>query len=239
MNTFKVGGIRVQKTIPFKKDIEFDSIAEIKSISLEHTLSLKENLVSGSFIVSGTYKMTDSSINLDEFSFDLPFNISIDNKYDVSNIKIDINDFYYELKNNNTLSVSIEVLIDNLEIKEESSMRKEYDALEEELSEEIEENLESISKQEDNIIKDDLDKEETSDKDEDEIREKTEESEVISSIFDNVSDSENYVTYKVHVVTESDTIETILQKYEVTLSKLEDYNDLTELKTGDKVIIPS
>ena len=209
----------MQKIIPFKKDIEFDHITEIKSISLEHTLSLKENLVSGSFIVSGSYKMTDSSINLDEFNFDLPFNISIDSKYDTSDIKIDINDFYYELKNENILEVSIEVLIDNLEIKKEDSMREEFDYLEEELKDEKQIENEEIEVQT--------------------TEEPREENEVITTIFDNVDDNENYVTYKVHIVTENDTIETILQKYEVTLSKLEDYNDLTELKPFDKIIIPS
>lgn len=213
----------MQKTVPFKKDIEFDSIYEIKSISLEHTLSLNENLISGSFIISGTYKMTDSSTNLDEFNFNLPFNISVDDKYDTSDIKIDINDFYYELKNESILSVNIEVLIDNLELKkieQKNDMREELDALEEELS--IEE-----EKKEENTIEE-----------KPEIREDVKE-EVMSSIFDSIEGSENYVTYKVHVVTESDTIETILQKYEVPLSKLENYNDLTELKTGDKIIVPS
>lgn len=213
----------MQKTVPFKKDIEFDSIYEIKSISLEHTLSLNENLISGSFIISGTYKMTDSSSNLDEFNFNLPFNISVDDKYDTSDIKIDINDFYYELKNESVLSVSIEVLIDNLELKKVESkndMREELDALEEELS------IEEEKKEEKTI------------EEKPEIREEIKE-EVMSSIFDSIEGSENYVTYKVHVVTESDTIETILQKYEVPLSKLENYNDLTELKTGDKIIVPS
>ena len=213
----------MQKIVPFKKDIEFDSIYEIKSISLEHTLSLNENLISGSFIISGTYKMTDSSTNLDEFNFNLPFNISVDDKYDTSDIKIEINDFYYELKNESILSVNIEVLIDNLELKkieQKNDMREELDALEEELL--IEE-----EKKEENTIEE-----------KPKIREDVKE-EVMSSIFDSIEGSENYVTYKVHVVTESDTIETILQKYEVPLSKLENYNDLTELKTGDKIIVPS
>lgn len=224
--------------MPFKKDIEFDSISEIKSISLEHTLSLKDNLISGSFIISGTYKITDQSVNLDEFNFDLPFNISVDGKYDTSNVKIDINDFYYELKNNNILTVNIEVLIDNLELKEikqkndnkeelkpqndvRNDMREEFDTLEEELS------------NKDDVKEENIEEKQTL-RDNEEIEE-----EVMSSIFDSISDSENYVTYKVHVVTESDTIETIIQKYEVPLSKLEDYNTLTDLKTGDKIIIPS
>ena len=99
----------MKKIIPFSKDIEFDTnVAEINSISLEHTLKLKEeNLVSGEFIVSGTYKMTDTSLNTDNFEYKIPFDISIDKKYDTKDIDIDINDFYYEVINNKILSINM------------------------------------------------------------------------------------------------------------------------------------
>ena len=120
----------MKKIVPFKKDIEFDSnIAEISSISLEHTLKLKEeNLVSGEFIISGTYKMTEASLSVDSFEYKLPFDISIDKKYDTKNIDVDINDFYYEVINNKILSISIEVVLDSLEEKlekEETRMTEE------------------------------------------------------------------------------------------------------------------
>ncbi len=123
----------MEKIIPFKKDIEFESISEIKSISLEHTLSNKDNLISGSFIISGTYKMTEVSLNIDEFNFNLPFKISIDSKYDTENIQLDINDFYYEVIDSKILSVSIEVKIDNLKEKEVEPLEREekaFDTLE-------------------------------------------------------------------------------------------------------------
>ena len=111
----------MKKLIPFQKDLSFDNkIHEISSISLEHTLKLNEgNQISGEFIVSGTYKLTEASINVDPFEYILPFSISIDKKYKTKNINVDINDFYYELVNNQILSINIEVVIDNLEEKEE------------------------------------------------------------------------------------------------------------------------
>ena len=210
----------MKKIIPFKKDIEFESISEIKSISLEHTLEIKESLISGSFIISGTYKMTEVSINTDKFNYNLPFKISIDSKYDTSNVKLDINGFYYEVIDSKILSVNIEVKIENLTEKEDEKLTREdetFDALEEELEEKKEEN-------EDNT-KEEHEKEES-------------QRETISSIFD-TEDNDNYVTYKVHVVSENDTIETILQKYEISLSKLENYNNISDLKIGDKIIIPN
>lgn len=212
----------MEKIIPFKKDIPFKTnIYEINSISLEHTLSLKdEYLIMGDFIISGTYKLTSSSINIDEFNFKIPFEISIDKKYDTKNIKVDINDFYYEVIDNSILSVSIEVLVNNLEEKEEI--------------------MESA--RENKII----DIEEVNTKEPDELERDfinndslPQNKEIISSIFDNLDDNENYVTYKVHIVTENDTVESILQKYEISSNKLELYNDMSSLKIGDKLIIPT
>ena len=123
----------MKKIVPFKKDISFDNnIAEISSISLEHTLKLQEeNIVSGEFIISGTYKMTEASLNVDPFEYKLPFDISVDKKYDTKNIDVDINDFYYEVTNNEILSVSIEVVLDGLEEKEQNSLTDEIETLRE------------------------------------------------------------------------------------------------------------
>ena len=191
----------MKKIIPFSKDIEFDTnVAEINSISLEHTLKLKEeNLVSGEFIVSGTYKMTDTSLNTDNFEYKIPFDISIDKKYDTKDIDIDINDFYYEVINNKILSINIEVSIDGLKEKEEKEVVEEPEVLEETL-------------ENDNL-------------------ERKESEESAKSIFEDLDE--------VHVVTENDTIENILQKYEITKEELEAYNDLKDMQIGDKLIIPS
>ena len=73
----------MKKLVPFKKDIAFDTnIAEINSISLEYEITNhEESLIAGKFIVSGDYKMTDTSVHLDNFEYELPFNINIDKKY--------------------------------------------------------------------------------------------------------------------------------------------------------------
>ena len=203
----------MNKIVSFKKEIEFDNIYQINSISLEHNLSLKEdNIVKGNFIVSGSYKKTDSSINIDEFNFELPFEISIDSKYETTNITVDINDFYYEIIDGKLLSLNIEVIIDNLEEKEiimdidsRSDTKKIID---------IEDTLEENNKtKEDN-------------------RE-------LESIFDGLDCNEKYVTYKVHIMNENDTIESILKNYEIKKSSLEDYNNLMDIKIGDKIIIPT
>ena len=214
----------MKKIVPFKKDISFDNnIAEISSISLEHTLKLQEeNIVSGEFIISGTYKMTEASLNVDPVEYKLPFDISVDKKYDTKNIDVDINDFYYEVTNNEILSVSIEVVLDGLEEKpreekEENTLTDEIETLEE--TREVENQTQTVSAENNEI----------------EVNEETN----VKSIFEDLDENERYAVYKVHIVTENDTIESISSEYNVNREDLEAYNDLSELKIGDKLIIPS
>ena len=111
----------MKQIIPFKKELLFKTkVSEITSISLEHTLSLKnDDLISGEFIVSGDYKMTEGSINREVFKFKLPFDIALDSRYNVDNIIIDIDNFYYEIINNESLQVNIDVYIEGEKVIEE------------------------------------------------------------------------------------------------------------------------
>ena len=191
----------MNKIVPFKKDIEFESIHEIKSISLEHTIIKKEgNLVKGKFILDGTYKMTEASINIDNFNYELPFEINIDSKYETEDMTGDINDFYYEIIDNEILSINIEIKLVNLNEREVRNVNIEEIKSSEEikLAEEAKQNLSTTEKSE-----------------------------------------EKYVTYKIHFVTEKDTIETIIQNYETKREELEKYNNLDEIKIGNKIIIPT
>ena len=59
-----------------------------------------------------------------------------------------------------------------------------------------------------------------------------------SDLFSNLDNSETYVTYYVYIVKEEDNIDKILNKYGITKEELEDYNDISDVKVGDKLIIP-
>lgn len=132
----------MKKVVPFKKDIVFDTnIGEINSISLEHFIEKEENNnIKGYFLISGDYRITETSINIDPFDYKLPFDISIDAKYDTSEMEVDIDNFYYEVINNKILSVNIALAVDNLEEKnlpvEEVSLIKESIVLESDATEE-------------------------------------------------------------------------------------------------------
>ena len=213
----------MEKIVPFKRDIAFETkIAEIRSISLEHTYEIQNNLISGTFIISGNYKLTDTSTNVDPFKFEIPFDISIDSRYELNKATVDINDFFYELLNSEVLSVSITLIIDNLEEKEEREMEENQEE-----KQGVEE-IKTVSYE--NAEKDD---------EAEEVKTASISPETVKSIFDNMDENEGYVVYKVHIVTENDTIESIMEKYDVTKEALEAYNDLNDLKIGDKLIVPA
>ena len=106
----------MKKTVPLKKELNFKNhLAEIVSIALDHELNLENRVIKGNLIVSGSYKINDTSVNTEEFNFTIPVNIEMSDRYNLEHMTIDIDDFYYEIINNNILSVAIEIGLDNLE----------------------------------------------------------------------------------------------------------------------------
>ena len=200
----------MKKIVPYKKELEFKTeVAEIASISLEHTLQkVGDNYISGNFMLNGEYKIVDISVNTEKFDFELPFEISIDKKYDTSNLTIDIDDFYYELKGDK-MAVNIDVLLDNLEEKEDVRTVIEPEVKKEVKAEEKKEvHLET----------------------KDEVRE---------NFLNNLNVTEAYRTYKVYIIREGDTLNSILERFQVTKEDLEAYNDISNITVGLKIIIPT
>ncbi len=237
----------MRKIIPFKKEIIFKTnLSEITSISLEHTLQVdKTNMVTGEFIVSGDYKMVDTSVNVESFSFNIPFEVSIDEKYIIDNVVVDIYDFYYEIINNNVLSLNIEVIVDHLEEKPLIEEIKKEPALvylepEKEVELEVSEDEErSVPNELEHIEKD---SEETvrEDREEEKIVVENRHEEITGSLFDNFDNSkETYTTYKIYIVREGDTLDLLIQNYGISKEELGVYNNIDQLNVGDRVIIPT
>ena len=111
----------MRQVIPFTKDIEFKTmINEITNITLEHDLSLKDEYnINGNFIITGKYKISETSMQEEPFSYKIPIDISLDQAYKTNNIEMEIDDFKYEKIESNKIKVDIDLLLDNLEKKEE------------------------------------------------------------------------------------------------------------------------
>ena len=67
---------------------------------------------------------------------------------------------------------------------------------------------------------------------------------VVNNIIDDEKKEEeinnvDYVTYKIYIVKENDTIDTILNKYKKTKEDIEKYNNIETINIGDKIIIPT
>lgn len=276
----------MKKLVPFTKEIEFKTmISKVTSISLEHTLRVeKDNLISGYFILEGTYKMTQASQIDEEFSYKIPVDIELDEKYDTSNITLDIDDFTYEVIDEERMKLNITLCIDNIEEKEVvlpvEDVIEDFDALELEdknsgnreskndgvlddlfLDTSKKVPLEFDSKKEiveeeseqnntDNTTINNAESVETSNEliydntSNNNTNNDTNKPQMVnnnvSSIFSSFKDNiETYKTYSVYIMKEEDTIDVVLQKYGVTREELEEYNDMSDIKTGSKIIVPS
>lgn len=235
----------MKRIIPFVKDISLGTkISEITSISLEHNLKMENSdSVVGVFTINGKYKMNEISINEEVFENKINFDITLDDKYDASKVIIDVDDFYYEIINEEFLRVHIDVKVDNLIYSKEE--RKEVEKLEEKEEEKITEILtdesiienkkeeqEVIAIKDNNILKEEI------------IEDKRNEGiNNISQITNNITSSflsteEKYSTYKVHIIRENETINTVMEKYSITKEELEKYNSLENVIMGTKIIIP-
>lgn len=283
----------MHEIVSFTKDIEFKTmINKITSISLEHTLMLSgSDSIKGDFIVSGTYKMTAASQLENDFSYKIPVDIVMDDKYDLTNLVIDIDDFTYEVVDEEILRVNIDLLLDKLELKKEEEVKEDEKENEEDnlvtlddlfmesdTKEKLElDDLDSHSEKEitdkaDAIIKDEKASEENRDSEEKMTLDSVENEKEVQSIAVNSVDTENtkkektilvknesddmktdgaslfssfdsstetYSTYSIYIVRENDSIENIMTKYNTTREQLEEYNDLSDMKIGSKIIIPS
>lgn len=222
----------MKQIIPFEKDILFKTkIGELTSISLDNDLILKgEDIVTGNFYIKGTYKMISSSTNEEEYSYKIPCEIQISDIYDTYDCTIDIDDFSYEIKNDDTLCVKISVLLDNL-------IKKELEVTEKIKEEELIDMSNSLPIEEiENVVIEDEKPEELV-IDERNIDPVNVLNDIKSDIISNTDES--YLTYKVYTVQEEDTIEKICTNYKVSIDQIKDYNDFDNLTTGLKLLIPN
>lgn len=230
----------MKQIIPFKKELLFKTkVSEITSISLEHTLSLKsDDLISGFFQITGDYKMTEGSINREKFEFKLPFDIALDSRYNLDSIIIDIDNFYYEIINNESLQVNIDVYVEGEKIIEETL--KEEKSNEVFSTKEQDKELRNTYQEDEPLFKEEYKPSIEVNKIESIILNEEKESlKEEFNLFDKLDNTDTYVTYYVYIVKEEDTLDKILTKYNTTKESISIYNDIENIKPGTKLIIPS
>ena len=249
----------MKQIISFEKEIAFKTmIGEVTSISLEHTLSFQgPSTISGDMIVSGTYKMTEASTLEEDFQYAIPVDIMLTKELEEDNRSIAIHNFTYDIRNEDTLHLYIDVLVKGrevIELEEDEEeviepVREEQPKIDEEQKEdttndnkelltdiEVEESQKVI----DNIINTDKKEEPVIKNDTQEEVKTTTDTKVMNSIFSAFANTEEtYTTYSVYLLRENDSIENIIENYGVTREELSYYNDLDNLNVGSKIIIPT
>ncbi len=199
-------------TIPFTKDIKFNSnIAEVSSISLEHEYTVNEHELLGNFVVTGEYKTHEVSVNKEAFEYVLPFQVELTNeRIDRDSIDFSIEDFTYEIIDNDILRVNIEYKVNAMELTED---REEIVIEPEELI--LEPQEQEIEEEEREVIEDEKD-----------------------VVMNSIVEENNYVTYNIHILKDNENIDMVCNMYKAPRELVEEYNDINNLNTGDKIIIP-
>lgn len=258
----------MKQIISFEKEIAFKTmIGEVTSISLEHTLSFQgPSTISGDIIVSGTYKMTEASTLEEDFQYAIPVDIMLTKELEEDNRSITIHNFTYDIRNEDTLHLYIDVLVKGrevIELEEDEKeviepVREEQPKIDEEQVEdtindnkelltdiEVEEsqkvidNIINTDKKEEVVIEDKKEEPVIKNDTQEEVKTATD-TKVMNSIFSAFANTEEtYTTYSVYLLRENDSIENIIENYGVTREELSYYNDLDNLNVGSKIIIPT
>lgn len=247
----------MKKIISYEKDILFKTkIGEICSISLEHDFTVDDGFLKGEFILEGDYKPNGLSLNRESFNYHLPLEYELEQTVDISTLSYDIDNFEYTVEDD-CLSVYIDFGIRYDEIKIEPNIPE---ITEEDLNKDLEEEIEVCEEKEtreENLKEQEEPKEELKEEEpkkekleevdfdivlddevvpkEDEIRlEKEEEDMIVESTLE----TDEFITYHVHIVREGDTLDSIASKYGCTIDLIKEYNDIETLEIKNKLIIP-
>lgn len=220
----------MKQVIPFYKEIVFkNNIASILNVSLEHEESILEGEISGNFILMGEYKIHNDTTEVESFRYKLPFTALLSDDMNKDTISIDIENFSYEQIEDDVLRIDID-----FSILYEEILLDELDKIDREIDEILgfSNTSEVLDVGEDKDVVVPLIVEEKEEKLEVPVET------IIEETKEEISNKEEYVTYYVYVVKESDTLEQILKTYNVSLEYLKEYNDIKDIKLGDKIIIP-
>ena len=257
----------MKQIVPFYKEITFKSkIGEITSIALDHDLDLKDDdTIAGYFYLKGSYKMLSTSEIETEYNYKIPVEIAISDKYDAFLAKATVDDFNYEI-DEDLLKINVDVLIENLELKKvkddqlirntidyqsnkslDLESKKTYNDIKSDSVNNVSKNIDNEDKRcyekEDEILDNKIILEKESKINEVVVKEETlkdkDESDLMSTSTNMLIEEETYLTYSVYLIKEEDTLESILNNYKVSASSLEEYNDITNITSGMKLIIPN
>ncbi len=231
----------MKKSINYEKDILFKTnIGEITTISLEHDFTIDENYLRGEFVLTGEYKANELSINTEPFEYRLPLEYELEPNCDRNTLSYDIDNFEYTTKED-CLSIIIdfgiryeekEIAPKIPEITEEDLSNDDFDIMyglpKLKTIEEFEEPREELNiiKEEKKEMEDEIIKPERLDEEDEKV------------LLDTALQSDDYITYHVHIVRENETLEEIAKTYNTSVEVIKEYNQIDTIEIKSKLIIP-
>jgi LysM repeat protein len=175
-----------------------------------------------------------------EFREKIPFNLLIPDNLIQDTVSVDIDDFTYEIYDNNKIKVCIDLSLcgEEIKIRDKDDIRDLNDIYEidNNINVDIDSdvNISNVTNNIQDYIKNDVsnyvDQDIVNDNDvnvENEINDNSE-----------VTEVGEYVIYHIHTVNEGDTLESIINKYDTNIDILKEYNDVSKLDVGTKLVIP-
>ena len=224
----------MKETIEFKKDCMLKTyVSSISDITLSHDYKILEDTIEGYFDVAGSYKATMSSVEKEDFFYTIPFTIALSSLIDKDSSNLSIHDFSYETEKDVLhLKMVLDMEYSKLpeEVNNEETGEKEMEEVNDVIDDYInEKDLLSPKDFHDEVM---LDKTATIKETNNEITDNN-----MKTIFNNVTEEE-YSKFKVYIMREEDTLDSILLKYNVKIDDITDYNDVENIHVGDKIIIP-
>lgn len=231
------------------RELEFNyNISEITSICMDIDYKVNGNVLSGVLNLEGDYVSSNFEDTREDFDKKLDFSIDLDKNIDTNTVKVEIDDFTYSIDQNKLninvdLSLSYEfVLFDEKKEFDKFIESREIDTntLEEikkvEEVREVEEDNEGtceIEEQEEKLES----KEVVDSKDNEAIEE--EQRNIEESIIDMASNfNDDFITYHIYIVNDVDTLDSIAEKYHISIDIIQEYNNIENLKSGMKLVIP-
>jgi len=224
----------MKQNIPFKKDVLFKTkVAEIEAINLSENINNRNpGVISGEFKIAGTYKMHMASRLSEEFEFNIPFDIALEDRHDPETINLNVTNFRYEIIDNEILRAFIDVELDGL-VEDHHELINEFheDIRVEEPIPEFEPT--NVVENEVNINEININIETN------EVEEEQNITNEVNTIFNNLNDTEEtYSTYNVYTMKDEDSLEQVITKYQTDIDTLARYNQVEQVKAGDKLIFP-
>ena len=204
------------------------SISEVTSISIDIDYDIEGYFVEGEFNINGTYKSHGLSLNQDTFNFKIPFSHRVEDNIVSESIKTEIEDFTYTIDAYD-LCLDITYKITGEEKQEDFDDLEEFNRF--------------LDEHEVDVI--DFKEEEIEEAEEPRVEHLTEEIPFIEekiieeNIIENkIINEETYITYHIYICNESDTLESIANKYNVSIDLIKEYNEINTITLGTKLIIP-